>query len=1818
MRFPRHTPFTRKPRWPLAKGWHWLLMLLVAIAPLGSSPFASAQEIPIPARFATSHQNVDYPGNDLTPLYDVPLERCFATCLNREDCVAFTYNETYGVCFPKRALSSPVPFDGARSAIITRQPAGALELARAAQARLSFLEVADFEAAYHQALTMAERFTANGLSEAELLAQAQQLTGQVAVARTGAAVTVLDSGTAWLAHAQALRNAAALESGRQYELTEAAIAAAINANLRLPEPANAPALVQLALALEANWRGRTALFALRRAEGLQPGSGGADLVRLENRHGFRVLDHDIDTISPQPRICVRFSEPLDPLVDYEPFVVRSVAGLGLETVDRQLCIGGVDFGERYTITLRAGLPSLAGEQLRSDLRISTYVRDRTPLVRFPGRAFVLPAVGPRALPIETINANTLALRLLQISDRNLVAAIRAGQFAQAIAQWEQARFEAELTEVVWEGTAELAGDLNRATQSLLPLDAVGPLDPGIYALRASIPDREDYDSPAAIQWFLVSDLGLSTFSGNDGLHVVVQRLSDAQPVAGVNVSLISRSNRVLAEVLSNDRGHVHFPAAITRGSGAAAPILVLVEGIGDLAVLSLDEPEFDLSDRGVAGRLAAGPIDLYLTSDRGVYRPGETIHVTALARDARTQAIPGLPISLRLLRPDGVEALRLLSDGGQAGGHVFSLPIGGDAPRGLWRLEVYADPTAPALATQTVLVEDFLPERLGVELALSGAGAVDVRHPPQWELAARLLFGPPAADLPVEGTLTIATTADLDGWPGFRFGRFDQSLDPQRIALPAGLRTDAAGQLRSTLPLSDVTLEARPYTLTLRATVSDGASRPVERVLRTPLLPTAPVVGIRPNFEGTLPQASDAEFELVRVQPDGAIAAGDLRWQVDRVQTRYQWFVLGGSWRWEPIVERERVAEGVVTLTEGPARIRVPLTWGSYELRVTHEGAPLASAALPFRAGWFASDSRRDSPDLLPIALDAERYSVGEEAQLRIDAEGEGVAIVSVLHQSLVSMQMVPVRGVTTVGLPVSEAWGAGAYVTVQLLRPSDGPEHLPSRSLGLTYATISPGNRVLPVALELPGEIRSNAALPVRLTLPEGSTGPHYATVAAIDVGILSLTAFPTPDPIGYLFGQQRLGVAIRDLYSRLIDPRQGALGRVRSGGGADDANGGAVGRPVPAEVLVSYFSGLLELPSGGTELLIDLPPFSGSVRVMAVVWSAAAVGQASGDVLVRDPVVVQASLPRFLTPGDRSRLRVELTHVHGATGTMTLEASGHGLGTYPGSLTLAPGGRAVIDIPLEPHTLGDHSYRLTVLTPDGERITRDLQLSVLHSDPVIARSSRFTLQPGASFRFGTDALAGNLPGTASATLVAGAGAALDTPALLLRLLDYPYGCSEQIASALQPLLVARSTVVALGLLDADEIDLRLRVGMERILSRQARSGAFGLWSAAGAGSSLWLDAYLTETLLRLEAAGIKVPPAALRSALDNLRNALNRNDNFSDDATGGAYALWVLAQAGEAAVGDLRYYADTLADRFNTPLAAGHLAAALASYSERARSEALFARALQLTLAPEWEGGWRSDFGTPLRDRAALLSLASAARSDVIDLRALANAIAQRAAPHTLSTQEASWSLRAAISLGAAAQGLTLDGAPVRGDLLHLYRDTPVRIGNSGEVGVPVTLTVFGIPVGGVQASGNGYRIQRHYFTPDGLPADLTQVAVGDRLVTVLEVHRDRGVPGGRLLLDDALPAGFEIDNPNLLQSGVVRGLDALGLQTGAAMTEARSERFLAAIDWTAEGTLRVGYIVRAVSAGDFHHPAALVEDMYRPTLRAVTTSGRITIRP
>lgn len=1830
--------------------FQWAAAIVSAF--LAGVPAASAQSQwdagqLTPERRAVMIPDTDLPGGDLESVFDTTLSACVERCVANDQCVAFTYNQNSRACFPKSdGAGAPAAFLGALSGRLSPVEA---PNAKARADALPDLSPEDVSAAR----SLAERIAVENLPspEPDLASRITQAeaSGDLRVGMDLASqmVAIRDTSDDWTTLARIILFIP--DEGGDAGM---AGAAALNGYLRALDDAEAGRALQwLALAWDRNGRGPSSLKALRLAATLLPGDSAVTeaLQKAEDRYGFRVSDNSVDNAGVTPRLCVQFSENLAQGVDYAPFVRSDVQGLAIDANGSQLCASGLAFGQQVKLTLRAGLPAESGEKLAKDSEVTTYIRDRQPSVSFPGRGYILPSGGDQGLAMVTVNTDRVKMTLSRLADRNLIRVIEDEKFAVPLDQWEASYFSNDMVTKVWSGTADVAKPvgqdvLNKDVTTRLAIPAeVGPLPPGIYIVQARLDGPDDDETGLATQWFVISDFGISTLAGTDGLTVAVRGLADAGPKAGAEVTLLSRANDVLGRTVTDAEGVARFADGLMRGQGGAEPALVSVsqwQGDGadrhptDMAFLSLTAPEFDLSDRGVEGAPPAPAIDVFVTTDRGAYRAGETVNATILSRDTVSKAIDGLPLTAVILRPDGVEQSRQQPQAAGAGGYTLAWDIPTNAPRGTWQIQLRAEADGDALAKTTLLVEDFLPERIDFTPDIPPGPANPGTALPV-ELTARWLFGAPAADLPVEGSLRYTRAGSLPGYDGYSFRRHDDETRADTLELPAGT-TDAQGHYASSVDLpNDGALGGQPYDATIILSVREGAGRPVERIEKRLILPAAaPVIGVKPDFDGgAVNEGTQAGFQIVALDAGLKPVAAKVKWTLNRIDTRYQWYSIDGQWNWDPITTRTQITNGTMDTGAEPVAIKADVDWGEYELVVAPENGP-GGASLNFWAGWGAAASGgTDTPDRLTVTLDKPAYQSGDTAQVTVDAQSAGTGVVSVLSNRVVSLQMVDLTaGENRISLPVTDDWGAGVYVTVSAIRPLAGikpGDRTPVRTLGLAHAAVDPGARKLQATLTVPAQSRPRGTIPVELAVQGGKAGETvHATIAAVDQGILNLTAFKSPDPSQHYFGQRRLGVALRDLYGRLILPSGAADGALREGGDAQmSASSDA---PPPTEKLMSWFSGPLTLDADGkVSVDVPVPDFNGEVRVMAVVWSDTAVGQAEAVAPVRDPVVMTVTAPRFLAPGDVARVSMRLTHVDGPTGEVGVSIADAGdttlsPGALSGPVNLTEHGEAQVSVPLTAGPAsGTGRLTLSLTLPDGGVVTKDITVPVALNEPDTIRMAEATLAPGQSMIVPANLLAGLQPG-ATVNAASGDFARLDVATQLARLQRYPYGCTEQVASVAMPLLYVPQLAQLSSGRD-ENTTLTVDKAIQTVLSRQGANGGFGLWSA-GSGD-LWLEAYATDFLSRARATGHNVPDAPYRAAIARLQTqANNATDPQSADPYDNAalaYAVAVLARERAATVGDLRYYADTAAEAFSTPMASALLGSALAQSGDPARADRLFQQSMvqiARNMSDPEKPVYRADYGTRLRDEAAVLALSAEVGSTAVDRAALVRDVATGNAENTRkgwspSTQEAVWTILAAESLSKTATPVTLNGAALDSAVIPLPVPQSDVLANAGNADAVLRFTAMGKPVDPPHAGGQGYRITREYYDLDGSPVDPALVGQGTRMVVVLSVSAlDDG--GGRLMVTDPLPAGFEIDNPNLIRSGDVDALDWLDATQDTDMVEFLQDRFSAAVTIQEKTDFRLAYIVRAVTPGQYRHPAASVEDMYRPGRSAWTNGGRVTV--
>lgn len=1788
-------------------------------------------------------ENGDYFGFDLRTEKNLSLDQCKSTCLGDNNCRAFTYNEKAQWCFLKSDYNQLNAAAGAIAGKVVN-PESAPDIG--APPLLTYVGDNIFEEARRLKAYLEQADHGDtGLSDWLVIAQSALKNGDprnATEALRHAAGINSDDSRVWNALAQAILNTETDNSEERSKYRRDASSAALNAyQTSRSTNSRADALASLATSLERRDYDRPALQAYDASLNLANSASVRALYEdLRARKGFRIVDHSVDNDSASPRICAQFSEDLVKSgVDYASFIkVDNQAPKAIEAKERQICVEGLSHGQDYQVSFRAGLPSNIGETLSSTVVLNVYVQDRAPSVRFTGDSFVLPSTARRGIPMVSVNMETAKVKLFRVGDRSLAQLLSGYQFLRQLDGYDVSSLVDQMGAPVWEGEIEVADNqLNKEATTSFPIDEALPeRKPGVYIMTAEQADKnaDTYDT-VATQWFVVSDIGLATYTGQDGLHVFARSLGSAKPVANVKLTLLARNNEILGEAVTDKEGKAIFNPGLSRGTDGMAPaVLMASQSDTDFVFLDMTRPGFDLSDRGVTGRATPEILDVMSWTERGIYRAGETVHVAALARDDKADAVEKLPLTFIFRRPDGAEDRRLVVDSNSAGGYAVDLTLMPNAMLGTWSVSVYTDPKQGAVSSQMFLVEDFVPDRIEFDLT---ADKSEIMEGETAELLVdgRFLYGAPAAGLALEGDVTVATSRKWDRFPSYYFGLADeQEGGSTRTALDNLDNADENGKATIPVAINELPSTTRLLSAHVNVRMRETGGRAVERSLDLTIKPQSNMIGIRPDFAGgEVPQGGTAKFSLLASNASGKrIAMDGAKWSLMKIERQYQWYRSGSSWNYEAVTFTKAVADGEINIDENDdVAISMPVDWGRYRLEVETADASGPASSYEFDAGWYVSSTSTETPDGLEIALDKEQYAIGDTAKLNISPRFAGEMLITIGTEKLIQTinVSVPEKGMV-VDIPVDASFGAGTYVTATLYRPGSATEsRMPARAIGLKWLKVDPEQRSLAIDLALPEKTEPKSTLAVPVTVANAGNQQAYVMVAAVDVGILNLTRYSAPNPEGWFFGQRQLGLEMRDIYGRLIDGSLGVTGKLRTGG--DGGNMGSDGSP-PTEKLLALFSGIVELDSDGKAIIdFDLPQFNGTARVMAVAWTKSALGHAEKDVIIRDPLVITAGMPRFMAPGDMSTIRFDIANTDAPDGDyqLTVDTSDNlnvSDDAASQTLSLQGGKRISTTVPLAAQATGDGFVTIRVANDSGIMVEQILNLNVRPVDLPITSRYVVDLSAGQGLTIDGELLSQNLLDGAHVSVDVSRSAAFDITSMLMALDRYPYGCTEQTTSRAMPLLylqeMAASTKDAISSDDQDAIKTRVQDAIYRVLNFQSSSGSFGLW---GPGSNdPWLDAYVTDFLTRAREKDYIVPERALVSALNNLQNTLSYNTNIQEHGNEIAYALYVLARNKKASVGDLRYYADTQLEAFESPMAVAQIAAALSLYGDQPRSDRTFEAALNFSQMTPKHNYNRTDYGSRLRDGAAVLALAAETKPMPKIVPELIKLVGQmRQDSRYMSTQDQAWMLLAARGLqeNNSSIKLDIDGTVHEGLFSQRYtgnalQQAPVKISNQSSDPVDAVITAVAPPAQSLPAGGDGFNIQRTYYTLDGEETNITSVDQNERFVVVLQVD-DLQNWASRVLVTDLLPAGFEIDNPRLVNSADLANFSWLE-RTEAAHLEFRNDRFVAAFDRDAgeKRQITLAYVVRAVTPGIYTHPAATVEDMYRPQFSARTSTGMMEV--
>lgn len=1566
-------------------------------------------------------------------------------------------------------------------------------------------------------------------------------------------------------------------------------------------------------------------------------------IAPEDRFVFERLQ--VITTKALPEACLVFSKPLSEKgkVNYQDYL-RFESGINpaFEIDDNRLCLQGLNFATKYRLKLRKGLPAASGEKLAFDENIPMELQDRPPLVQFQS-GLILPRHDGAGVPITTVNVEALDISIYRVGDR-MLSQLQSGLVDQrTMYYYERSEIEDDQGEIAWKGQMVIKSKPNQTTDTVFDIrKAVPDWKSGVYLILAKDAAekekaRSDYYSDAASQWIIDSDLGLTTYDGQNGLHVFIRSLQTAKPKNNVELVLVARNNEILAREKSDSKGFVRFAPEVLRGKGGSRPVAVMAYGANkDFNYIDLRRPSFDLSDRGVDGRTVPSEIDGYLYTDRGIYRPGEEVHLVSMLRDRLVNALSDVPLTITIRRPDGIEYKKLTVNEQQAGASYIQFALSNTAPHGLWQAVAHVDTDSAPIGRVAFEVEDFVPQRLKVELDTA---------PNYWQpgelisvdVDSQFLYGAPASDLGAEAELKLMIDPQpFPDYKDFRFGRIEEEFESQVIGLQIN-NTDEDGKTTAIGNIPQLEKTTLPMRARVKVSVYEPGGRTTWNEIYRPIRANERVLGLRAKFDGgRVREGTSAAFEVIALDKEGKrIGRQNVTYRLVREETHYQWYESNGRWDYERITRDRTISNGNIAIgIDKPEQISEILPWGRYRLVVSDaDGA--AGVSHRFYVGWGGTAST-DRPDRVNVSSDREKYKAGEIAKIDIRPGVAGKALLVVAADRVFETKQFDItEDGAQLEIPVSEDWGSGAYALVTVYKPLESENsRAPIRSIGLAWLELDHQERTLDVAFEVPERVnpRQKVTIPVQVdgAKPGADT---FVTLAAVDEGILQLTRFKSPSPADYYFGKRRLAIDIRDDYGRLITNVSGAMGEIRTGG---DAIGGAGLSVVPTRT-VALFSGIVPVDANGkAEIEFTIPDFNGELRLMAVAMSAGSIGMGEKPLKVRDDVVAEVTLPRFLAPGDQTQATLLLHNVDGQAGEYETSialsgaiASADGKSEFIQKTNLAADEQLQNFVPINGVEPGIGTIALTLTGPNNYKIVRTWPIEVRPGQrPVTIQTSKL-MDPGETLSLEATPLKSFYADSAtmSATLASSRG--YDVPGLLRWLDRYPYGCLEQTVSRAMPLLYFNDLALLSSVDEDESIRPRIQSAINRVLDMQSNSGGFGMWGPYDYRADTWLGTYAVDFLVRAQAQDFVVPNAAIDRSLNWLKQIAGQGRR---ELWMRAYAFHVLAKSGAANPGDVRYFFDTKLEKIENPLAAAHLGAALTDVGDLARANVAYSRAMELINRPldEYKP---FDYGSKLRDVSGVLALAaSSGQTGLLPALFKVNESFEPNARYT-TTQEKSWMLLAAYELAQSRERMTLEVSGTQnvnaGDPLFV---TPSRaelemgvdVKNNGNKQIWQSVSLEGVPIEPIEPEANGLTVRKSFWTRTGEQVNLFDVKQNDQIVIMIDGQMDNNTYR-EMVAADLLPAGWEIEG--IVNKGDT-GLAWLPETTRTRMTEARDDRFVAAFDIGSRYRMydkdknlitpkfTLAYIARAVVPGSYALPGVEVEDMYAPQVYARTRMGEVKI--
>ena len=1456
-----------------------------------------------------------------------------------------------------------------------------------------------------------------------------------------------------------------------------------------------------------------------------------------------------------------------------------------------------------------------------------------PEIKLVSKGSILPSTGHMDLLFSSYGYAQARFRVRKIFTSNILQFLQFDTYEARYNISRVARVVADTTVVL--GATD-APHIREVRNYALSLDELIKPEPGaIYhvEIRGLEPlEEEDFwDSDSYFgdyetydyrnTFLLATDVALIAKGGDTKWEIFACDIISGTPLKGAKVKLYDDVLQELGKGVTDKDGCVTFPADATGR-------YVVVQSDKGSAYLALkNEKSLSTSDFDVSGTSASGGVKAFIFGERGVWRPGDTLHISTITMTEDGDLPIGHPVVAELLNPDGqvTRTITVKNDGG----HLFHFPFttDADAPTGNWRVKV-------KLGSQTfskaVKIETVKPNKLDIDLSFDQEWLVP-KSSCVGTITVKWLYGAPGADLKVNGDvdLTNARTA-FKGYEAYDFRDDSRSFTSQSRYFN-DMRTDENGQVQVTTNM-DLRGQGVPGMLdigfTLRAFEPSGEFS--TGVSSFKLSPFDTYVGLKVDQDQTewgetyLKSGVSHKFDVATVGPDGKpVSTSDLHVEIFHVDWSWWWNSSSQIASYMSGKSKEVFLDKHISTQGGAGSFSYD--WknapdGLYFVRVSDEAGGHATSMLcEVYENYGGKTNGSEAAARLSISSNKDKYSVGETAKLSIPSAAGSKALVSLEKGGrIISSEWVDCQaGSTEIKVPVTSEMLPNVYAFVTLVQPHKNTlNDAPVRMYGVHNLNVEDAASHLEPVLDIPADVKPETTLKFKVKEKSGKAMSYI--VALVDEGLLGLTAYKTPDAWKAFYAKEALRVRTWDVYDDVIGAYGGKIEQLFAIGGDDEADSGTI-RPQGAQrftPVVAYL-GPFTLKSGkSASHSFDVPQYIGSLRAMVIATDGRAQGSSSTNVTVTKPVMVQTTLPRTMNIGETIKVPVTLMTLKDGVGDVKLGIKTDNLVEVVGPATqTVRSDKAGQELSYFEIKVGDKTgiaHVATTAESSSDKSSNVIEIDVLNPNPEVTRGQTVLLPGGSSKELKVDLF--GTPGTNSVQLELSTIPAIDLQSRLRYLITYPYGCLEQTVSSAFPQLYL-DKIMTCDESTRERSRFNVEAAIRRLQIYRRSDGSLSYWPGSSY-SSLFGSAYALHFLKEAEDAGYAVPVDLKKELIA----WLGRNVSDSkEDMTSRAYGVYALATAGKPARSAMNLLREKVK---KMPQGAAWLLSA--AYAVDGKKTV----AREIAAALKYEDGLYEAYGSSDRNRAvALKTMLLIDRKE--DAFKLAETIASRLNDTEvyMSTQSTAWSLYAIAdyareNAGGVQASYSAGGKTVKisGDKCLESRAIAVgegdkslniKIDNAGQGNLYAVASVTGIPPASTEkAVSNKLKMTVSYVDDQHSPVKVDTLSRGRMIFAVVTITNTSAAPARDLALNQKFPSGWEIQNDRLYSS-------AASYPSGVSYQDIRDDRVYSFFDLGAGKSVTIETKLVATYPGKFYLPAVSCSAMYDATISALVPGRWIEVK-